>query len=269
MASTQGSGIPESDHTVQQIGALIARIPKLLRLALLLIFLGSVGMAIANPWRYPFIHLLSGLLRDIGYAIALFWAIKLFVMPIVRRQQVVEEWSLLIQGGQEHEAEIIQRTRALMLESKAPNITMEDKQIAPGVLRGAFGDKRPFLVISNDTNANLKSYAMHVNARDYGQNLQVSWYVVHRPRFGEALLRFSMLIPFCSLFVLPIYVVLQLPKAGQAGLLDLDLFDLQDLKAYVTNAHHCVLDAVDKLLLDLSQDPSKIERKSRGFLGVS
>jgi hypothetical protein len=50
---------------------------------------------------------------------------------------------------------------------------------------------------------------------------------------------------------------------------DLDLFDQQDLRTYSTNAHHCLLKAVDKLMLDLNQDPSKIERKSRGFLGIS
>jgi len=41
------------------------------------------------------------------------------------------------------------------------------------------------------------------------------------------------------------------------------------LRAYVTNAHHCLLEAVEKLMVDLNQDPAKIERKSRGFLGIS
>ena len=98
---------------------------------------------------------------------------------------------------------------------------------------------------------------------------QVAWYVILWPNLLQMLLKFTMFLPLLNLAILPLYILTQLPKAGNAGLLDLDFFDLQDLKAYVTNAHHCVLDAVDKLLLELSQDPSKIERKSRGFLGIS
>jgi hypothetical protein len=48
-----------------------------------------------------------------------------------------------------------------------------------------------------------------------------------------------------------------------------DLFDEQDLRAYVTNVHHSLLKAVENLMLSLKQDPSTIDRKSRGFLGVS
>jgi hypothetical protein len=53
------------------------------------------------------------------------------------------------------------------------------------------------------------------------------------------------------------------------SLRELDLFDLQDLSAYATNCHHSLLKAIEKLMLSLNQDPSKINRKSRGFLGVS
>lgn len=50
---------------------------------------------------------------------------------------------------------------------------------------------------------------------------------------------------------------------------ELDLFDQQDLTAYVTNTHHCLIEAVEKLMLNMGQDPSKIDRKSRGFWGIS
>jgi len=49
---------------------------------------------------------------------------------------------------------------------------------------------------------------------------------------------------------------------------DLDLFDKQDSSIYTTNAHHCLLQAVEKLMLSLSQNPYKIDRKARGFLGI-
>jgi hypothetical protein len=74
-----------------------------------------------------------------------------------------------------------------------------------------------------------------------------------------------------NLLILPFVLVGGLASRvkEKRGGLDLDLFDEQDLRAYVTNAHHCLLEAVNKLMLDLNQDPSKIDRKSRGFLGIS
>ena len=57
--------------------------------------------------------------------------------------------------------------------------------------------------------------------------------------------------------------------AGAAGvLMEVDIFDQQDLCAYVTVTHHCLLKAVENLMKDLGQDLSKIERKSKGFLEV-
>jgi hypothetical protein len=52
-------------------------------------------------------------------------------------------------------------------------------------------------------------------------------------------------------------------------ILSFDIFDQQDLIAFATSVHHSLLKAVEKLLYSLNQDPSKINRKSRGFLGIS
>jgi hypothetical protein len=49
----------------------------------------------------------------------------------------------------------------------------------------------------------------------------------------------------------------------------MDVVQLEELTAYVTKVHHSVLKAVASLMQKLGQDTSKIERKSRGFLGVS
>jgi hypothetical protein len=40
------------------------------------------------------------------------------------------------------------------------------------------------------------------------------------------------------------------------------------LSVFKTNSHQCMMKAVDKLMLGLGQDPTKIERKSRGFIGI-
>ena len=129
---------------------------------------------------------------------------------------------------------------------------MENKSIAPGFIKSVLGSARKFLVVVYKGNFRLKPYQIFVNARDFGNNLDVSWYMTYRPSIRQALVS---LIPFV--------------KVASQILNNLDLFDQQDLRAYATVVHHSVQKSVDKLMLDLKQDPSKIDRKSRGFLGIS
>ena len=246
---------------------LVERTPERVRVSVVLIVVGFLGRRLTRG--EPSLRSMFALAYSIGIVLLIAWFAELFVLPLVRKQQVVEQWGILIENGQDRGSEFVERSRQLIVDTRAPNITMEDQDVAPGVLRGVLGVTRPFLVVSNDTNVNLKLFRMYLNARDYGNNLQISWYVVQTPSLWRTVLSLSLFVPFLNILVLPLYIFVRLPGAREAGLLDLDLFDLQDLTAYVTNAHHCVLEAVDKVLLDLSQDPSKIERKSRGFLGIS
>lgn len=197
------------------------------------------------------------------------WLWQRFAARVLGKEQVVEQWGILIGDAQDRAGDIFEDSQRLVAESQAPDIDMERQDVAPGVIRGVLGGRRPFLLVTNNTNSNLKPYRMYISARDYGNNLQVSWYLVHQPSFWRRLLALFLLVPGLNLLILPFYLIGRLFTARQAGLLDLDLFDLQDLTAYVTNAHHCLLEAVEKLMLDLNQDPSKIDRKSRGFLGIS
>jgi len=63
--------------------------------------------------------------------------------------------------------------------------------------------------------------------------------------------------------------VLTKGASDKAMSFNLDLFQQQDLNAYATVVHHCLLKAIEKMMSNLGQDPSKIDRKSKGFLGIS
>lgn len=171
---------------------------------------------------------------------------------ILRKEHVQDNWSVLIENGQGKADDIFRDTEQFIKESKAPDVRMNRARVAPGVIRSILGSIRHFLVTTETGNPRLKPYQLFLNARDYGNNLDISWYVTCRPTFWQT---FFSLIPFVNL----------LPK----GFLELDLFDQQDLRVYVTNAHHCLLKAVENLMTSVGQDPSKIDRKSRGFLGIS
>lgn len=170
---------------------------------------------------------------------------------ILRKDQVFDTWSALIESAQGKGPDVLKDTEEFIVASNAPDIEMVHKEIAPGLVTGMIGKKREFLVITERT-FRLQPYQIYMNARNYGNHLDVSWYLTYKPSLWQAA---ASLLPFVNI----------IPHT----LGDLDLFDQQDLRAYTTVAHHCMQKAVDKLMLGLDQDPSKLDRKSRGFLGIS
>ncbi len=182
-------------------------------------------------------------------AVALF--IGLGPDGILRKEQVTDTWAALIEKATGKGNDVVRDTKEFMNVSKVPDIIMEHKEIAPGMVTGIIGKKREFLIIA-DSSFRLAPYKIYMNARDYGDNLDVSWYLTYRPSLWQSI---ASLLPYVNVM--------------SANVNDLDLFDQQDLRAYATNAHQCVLKAVDKLMLSLKQDPKKLDRKSRGFLGIS
>jgi hypothetical protein len=232
-------------QAVKKIISWLKQRPKLLLASLFLIIIGFLGGIIVNIEFFRFLFY-------IGLFLFLIWGFQR-LPRFLKREQVLESWSILIKNAQGRAEAIFKDTQELIKESKAPDIEMKSQLVAPSVFKGIFGEKREFLIIRNHTNRNLKTYQMYINARDYGRNLDVSWYLVSKLGFLESLL--------VKIFVRR--------REAEVIVRKLDLFDQQDLTAYVTNAHHCLLEAVEKLMLNLGQDPSKIERKSRGFLGIS
>ena len=212
--------------------------PVLVILGLILIVVGI-----------PFLLLTPGIL---GWGvILLIIGLPLATTHRVLKQHVQGEWSYLIEGAKGKAEEIFKATGDFIKKSGVSSIAMKRQELIPGFIRGALGRKREFLVVK-DRHFRLKPYQLLLNVIDYGNNLNVAWYLTYRLSIIRA---FLMAFPFVNLIP---------QKIG-----DLDLFDLQDLKAFNTVCHHSVLQAVEKLMLSLNQDPSKIDRKSRGFLGIS
>jgi hypothetical protein len=171
---------------------------------------------------------------------------------ILSKEEVIDNWSTLIENAHGKAEEVFNGTQGFLDQSKAPNLKIERRKLAPGFLRGLLGVERDFLVVVEHANPRLGPYQVFLNARDYGISLAIDWHLTFRPSIWQAL---ASLLPGTH--------------SGRNPLVELDLFDQQDLRAYTTNCHHCLLKSVDSLMLSLSQDPSKIDRKSRGFLGIS
>jgi hypothetical protein len=189
--------------------------------------------------------------RQVGGLFIALGVIGILIIIAERKAEILDNWSALVRGAQGQRDKIISSTKELISTTKAPSIEMKEEKVGPGLAPTTFGETREFLIVADRRNLKLGNFKAYVNAADYGDGLFVSWYLTYMPDVWQTL---------ASL----------IPGAGKVvGLDELNLFNKQDLTAYVTCVHHCLLEAVEKLMLDLNQDPSKIDRKTRGFLGIS
>jgi len=167
-------------------------------------------------------------------------------------EKILDKWSVLIDGAKGRGEDILQKTAKYIQDSGAPDITIERVRVFPpgawkflSVFFKRFDIGREYLRV---VNKELGKTNIYVGAVDYGESLYVSWYLALEPGIFDRLF----------------------PKAKFARLTTgRDILIEEELNAYVTCIHHCLLKAVDELLRELGQDPSKIDRKSKGFLGVS
>jgi hypothetical protein len=176
---------------------------------------------------------------------------------ILRKERAIEEWSVLIDeacmaNGHDKADALYKDITTFLQASEAPNLRVETQDLAPSLTRSLFGDQRRFLVLTDVTNRRIQPYQIYISARPYGINLACDWYMTYKPSWFMALLS---VLPYVNF----------IPQT----ISDIDLFDQQDLRAYATNAHHCMLKAVTELMEYLNQDPSKLDRASKGFFGLT
>ena len=187
-----------------------------------------------------------------GFIIVIIAMIIAALPDVLRTDHVIDVWAALIEKANGKASEVLNGTVSFLNESKAPALKITKRMISTSVLTGLVGNEREFLVLTDKQKVSLWPYQIFINSRDYGMNLDVSWYLTRRPTIGQAIV--SLIVRSAS---------------TQKDISDLDVFDQQDLRAYVTNAHNCMRKAVEKIMFDSGQDPSKVDWKSKGFLGIS
>ena len=169
---------------------------------------------------------------------------------ILKDEKILDSWSTIIENAQDKVDEIYKKVPELIQESKAPGVRSETVRVKPGGLSGLFGKDREYLMVTNE---GLRDYKMYIGAREYGNNLDISWYLTCEP----------------GVFKSSLSSFLTKGASDKALSFMLNIFQQQDLNAYATVVHHCLLKSVETIMKSKNQDPSKIERKSKGFLGIS
>jgi hypothetical protein len=138
---------------------------------------------------------------------------------------------------------VLGTTERFVIDARMPGVGTRQEPVAMEL----FGEKRPFLIV---TNTKHKEYKMYISARDFGTNLDVSWYFTAQPRFLKRILsKYATGNP-------------------QDMTMRVSLFAQQDVSAFKTITHNCVTRTLDGLLEELKLDPSGLNTGSRGFLSV-
>lgn len=172
----------------------------------------------------------------------------------LKGEKVVESWATVIEGAQGKADAVFEIARNFLEKSEAPGVSWEMIDAQPSRIKGMVGKKREHILVINK---DLKPYRMYMGVRDYGTHLDVSWFLTEEPSILRIIGRLLL-----SAFTFGIYLIYWLLFKGP------DIFDQQDLRAYVTVGHHAVIRGVETLMAELNQDISGIDRKSKGFLEV-
>jgi len=173
------------------------------------------------------------------------------------KEKILDKWSILIENAQEKGGDLIKNTAKFIDEFGIPEIKSEMVQFFPSKVPVLFGRVpkwaremgRSYLMVTKE---DIGKVNMYIGAQDYGKNLYVSWCLVCEPSIFDQ-----------------IFSALGGEKGSKWVPVVEDLLQEEELTAYVTFVHHCLLKAIESLMLASNQDPSKIDRKSKGFLGVS
>jgi hypothetical protein len=167
----------------------------------------------------------------------------------LKDEKILDTWGVVMEGAAGNASAMTQSLQTLIQESELPGVACDLVDAQPGMLKGWFGKKREYLRVTNEA---LKDYRMYLGARDYGKHLDVSWFLTVEPGFFKS--TFSAMLAHGNI---------------NAISFNLDVFDMQDLRAYVTAVHHCcMIRAVQDVGQRIGQDTSKFNWQSKGTLQV-
>ncbi len=188
-------------------------------------------------------------------------------MVKLKKEEVIDRWSVLIDEAQGREKEVFREMQENLKEREVPKVEIVKKEVSPSLIRKLTGQARTFLVVKNTY---LKGYLMYIGASSYGKQLFVSWYLTLEPGALQKL--FAELPWFIQIVLLPIMILVSIYNRFKGRIVrpsDMDIFDLEELTAYVTTVHHTLLGTTEQIAKSVDFDFTKVDRKSRGFLNIS
>ena len=183
----------------------------------------------------------------------------------LKQEKIVQQWTMLIEGANGFGGKVINDTVKVIEKVGAPNIHVSKQERKPDN-RGYIRASREFLVAEHKI---FDTHDMYISARDYGKQLFVSWYLIEEPisfwrRFKRNPVRTILSWPFL-IFARGV----SMSQGGTGQLYSaLNLFDTEELTAYVTTVHHALTESVKVMMVEQKIDYTKIEKRTQGFLNI-
>lgn len=195
-------------------------------------------------------------------------------MLSLKRAVIEDDWGEILKGCAGEGEGVLQNVELHLRAAEPPGVAWERTSVAPSWAKGVLGKRRDFLYVRSER---FPRHTLAVNARDFGRDLDVSWYLVLQPVIPTLVLVAIVIAVSYFAFTISFQSGLQALLLG-AGVLaylrfrrgrQLDLFDQQDLRAYKTVAHHAVLEATKRLMAAHDLDVTRLRRESRGRFPVA
>jgi len=165
----------------------------------------------------------------------------------LKEETILNQWNMLVDGAAGRSSEVYSDIEQRLRAAKIPGEctwTVEEVKSA-----GWFAKvRREFLLVRLDQ---FRDYRNYVGVRDYGTHLDLCRFLTVEPGFLKCELSKAVTGGEDRALSVPKNILIE-----------------QDLTAWVTVVHHCVLDGVKALMTKLGQDPAGIRRETKGFLQV-
>jgi hypothetical protein len=164
----------------------------------------------------------------------------------LKEESILNEWSMMIDGAAGQAEAVLSEVQKNLQKSRIPgNCTWSVDEVKSS---GLFAKvRREFLMVSLE---DFKDYHMYIGIRDYGTHLDCVRFLTVEPGFLKK------------------WAAERLTGYADALSAPKNILVHQDLRAWATVVHHAVLDSVYALVKKLGQDPSLIQRGSKGFLEI-
>ena len=169
-------------------------------------------------------------------------------MAVLNPQNILDSWHSLLDGCSGAAGQLFDKVGAKIDAAEPPNVYYDEERVATGFWMNITGQGREFLLVYNEV-PKVKDYKFYITSEPYGIHLSVGWYLTA----PGGLLR--------SLGLGNVETFLREAK--------LDLFESQELRNFATLVHGCVADSADEIVLSAGPDMQKVNRQTKGFLGLS
>lgn len=164
----------------------------------------------------------------------------------LKEETILNEWAMVLDHAAGNVEIVLDNIQKRLNESKIPGEC--DWQVREVKSQGFFSRvRREFLFVSLKE---FSDYHMYIGIRDYGAHLDCCRFLTVEPGFFKKWL---------SQKLTGDVEALSAPK---------NILIHQDLRAWTTVVHHCVLDSIESLMTELGKDPRLLQRQSKGFLEI-